>query len=93
MISMEEKDPESVAGSAEKLAEVVDKLDRDFMQRRSWWYSLSHGLLQGVGIALGATVFFVIIFYGLLALENVPYVGNFTSKIIDQFFVGNELIQ
>lgn len=90
---MEENNPEQIAGSAEKLAGVVNKLDRDFTQRRSWWYSLSHGLLQGAGIAIGATIFFVIIFYGLLALETVPYLGDFTSKIIDQLFVGRELVQ
>jgi len=84
---------EPFIGSAEKLAQIVDKLDRDFMQRRSWWYSLSHGLLQGVGIALGATVLFVIIFYGLMALENVPGFGDFASKITDQIFINRELIK
>lgn len=87
----EKKASEHFVGAAEKLTGVVDKLDRDFMQRRSWWYSLSHGLLQGLGLALGATVFFVIIFYGLIALENIPVIGDFAAKITDQYFIQHEI--
>ncbi len=86
------EESEKITSSAEKLAQVVDKLDKDFMQRRSWWYSFSHGLLQGVGIALGATVFFVIIFYGLLWLETMPVIGDFVARITDLIFVENEIL-
>ena len=90
---MENNSPHEFANATEKLARVVDKLDRDFTARRSWSYSLFNGLLQGAGIALGATLLFVVIFYGLIALESTPIIGDFASRVIDQLFINKELTQ
>ena len=80
-----------VADSVEKLAKIVGRLDNDFNNRRTWWWSLSHGLLYGVGTAVGATVLFVLIFYLLMAVESHPVFGGTVSRIIDQFFVNQEV--
>lgn len=77
--------------AVEKLARVVRQLDEDFAKRRTWWWSFSHGLLYGVGTALGATVLFVLIFYIFMKLEGSPVFGGTVSSIIDQFFVGQEI--
>ncbi len=79
------------AQAVEKLAKIVSKLDEDFAKRRTWWWSLSHGILYGLGTALGATVLFVVVFYVFLKLEGSPVLGGTVSSIIDQFFVGQEL--
>jgi len=87
---MENNHPEEFTDAAHKLTQIVDRLDRDFMARRSWSYSLFNGLLQGSGIAIGATLLFVVIFYGLVALESTPVIGDFASKVVDQLFIVNE---
>lgn len=79
------------AQAVEKLAKIVGKLDEDFAKRRTWWWSLGHGILYGLGTALGATVLFVIIFYIFVKLEGSPVFGGTISSIIDQFFVGQEI--
>lgn len=88
---MENNQPDEFADAAQKLSQIVDRLDRDFMARRSWHYSLAHGLLQGAGIAIGATLLFVVIFYGLVALESTPVIGDFASRVVDQLFINKEL--
>ncbi|HOE74689.1 MAG TPA: DUF5665 domain-containing protein [bacterium] len=79
--------------AASQLVKVVDRLDRDFTKRRSRWYGLSYGLLQGIGFAFGATVLFVLIFYALVAMESWPVFGGVASRINDQIFFEKELIQ
>jgi hypothetical protein len=87
----QDKSQTATVDSVEKLAKIVDRLDKDFNNRRTWWKSLSYGLLYGVGTAIGATVLFVLIFYLLMAFESNPIFGGTVSKIIDQFFVGQEI--
>ncbi len=90
---MENNQSEEYINATEKLTRMVDRLDRDFTSRRSWHYSLGQGLLQGAGIAIGATLLFVVIFYGLIALESAPIIGDFAGKVVDQLFINKELTQ
>jgi len=88
---MEHKEETASAESVQKLAGIVNKLDVDFNKRRTWWWSFSHGVLYGLGTAVGATILFVLVFYLFMRLESSPIFGDTVSKIIDQFFIQQEI--
>ena len=71
----------SLAEAVERLTKVVSDLERDFYQKRTFWWSFGHGVLYGLGTVIGATI---LVGLGFYLLTRIPGMGDFLREMIKQ---------